>query len=76
MAANVSAKLYNFATTLVGNRVFDLYLKYIGIKTLTTATLVPVALLAGKDAMEEFLKTSKQQGGVKNLPVLGSDERE
>lgn len=70
MAANVSAKLYNFATTLVGNRVFDLYLKYIGIKTLTTATLVPVALLAGKDAMENFLKTAKQEGGVKNLPVL------
>ena len=29
MAINVSKKLYNFATSLVGNRVFDLYLKYI-----------------------------------------------
>ena len=39
MSTSVSDKLYNFATALVGNRVFDLYLKYMGIKTLTSATL-------------------------------------
>lgn len=58
-------KLHSFASDLVGNRVLDLYLKYMGIKTLTSATLVPVALILGKDAMEDFLKKedSKQNGG-------------
>ena len=27
-----------------------------GIKLLTTATLVPIALIAGKNAMENFMK--------------------
>jgi len=66
---SVSNKLYNFASSLVGNRVFDLYLKYMGIKTLTTATLVPVALFAGKNAFEDFMNKT-QKGGGKNLPVL------
>mgnify|MGYP001200419915 FL=1 len=65
----VSKKLRDFAQSLVGNRVLDLYLKYLGVKTLTTATLVPVALLAGKTAMEKFLKNVEQKGGAK-LPVL------
>ena len=63
-----SQKIRKFATDLVGNRVFDLYLKYMGIKTLTSATLVPVALIAGKDAMEQFLSKQSQTGG--DLPVL------
>ena len=65
----VSKKLKDFAQSLVGNRVLDLYLKYLGVKTLTTATLVPVALIAGKSAMEKFLKNVEQKGGAK-LPVL------
>lgn len=67
-----SKKLYKFGSDLVGNRVFDLYLKYMGIKTLTSATLVPVALLLGKDAMESFLMDVEQTGGamLDDLPVL------
>ena len=65
----VGKKLRQFAESLVGNRVLDLYLKYIGITTLTSTTLVPVALIAGKGAMEKFLKGRKQSGGAK-LPVL------
>jgi hypothetical protein len=65
----VGKQLRQFAESLVGNRVLDVYLKYIGIKTLTSTTLVPVALIAGKDAMEKFLKSRKQRGGSK-LPVL------
>ena len=68
-ARAVSNKLLSFGRSLVGNRVFDVYLKYMGIKTLTTATLVPVALIAGKQAMEDFLAEAKQTGGA-NLPVL------
>tara|TARA_B100000900_G_scaffold389355_1_gene382175 strand:- start:285 stop:947 length:663 start_codon:yes stop_codon:yes gene_type:complete len=70
MSTSINDRLYNFATGLVGNRVFDLYLKYMGIKTLTTATLVPIALIMGKQELEKFIKTTKQEGGSKNLPVL------
>lgn len=70
--SEASKKLYKFGSDLVGNRVFDLYLKYMGIKTLTSATLVPVALLLGKDAMENFLMDVEQSGGalLDDLPVL------
>lgn len=70
--SEASKKLYKFGSDLVGNRVFDLYLKYMGIKTLTSATLVPVALLLGKDAMESFLMDVEQTGGalIDDLPVL------
>jgi len=62
-------KLYNFASSLVGNRVFDLYLKYMGIKTLTTATLVPVALLLGQQQFEKFIRKAQQTGGA-DIPVV------
>lgn len=67
-----SKKLYKFGSDLVGNRAFDVYLKYMGIKTLTSATLVPVALLLGKDAMEYFLTDVEQTGGamLDDLPIL------
>ena len=57
----VNNKLKKFVKSLVGNRVLDLYLKYKGITILTTATLVPVALLLGKNAFEEFILNSKNQ---------------
>lgn len=53
-------KLYKFSSELVSNRVFDVYLKYMGIKTLTSATLVPVALILGKDAMERYLRETSE----------------
>jgi hypothetical protein len=65
----VSDKLYDFATGLVGNRVFDLYLKYMGITTLSTASLVPIALLTGKDAFESVVMKVKTNKG-KGLPII------
>ena len=69
---NASKKLKNFASSLVGSRVLDLYLKYKGIKMLTTATLVPVALILGKDMFEEVVMSESQTGGKipDNLPAL------
>ena len=68
----VSNKLYDFAAELVGNRVLDLYLKYNGIKMMTTATLVPVALILGQQAFEDVVR--QQQGGKleipKDMPVI------
>lgn len=60
-------KLRNFAELLIGNRVLDLFLKYNGIKLLTSATLVPFALILGKKEFEKTLQI--QKGGVK-LPVI------
>ena len=42
-----------------GNRVLDLFLKYNGIKTLTTATLVPLLLLKEKMLLNKSLKINK-----------------
>lgn len=53
----ISKKLYEFASSLVTNRPFDLYLKALGIQAtlLNPGTLVPIALVLGKDAFEEYL---------------------
>ena len=51
----------NFLKQVLGNRVFDIYLKYLGIKTLTTASLVPFGLLLGKDYIESMVS---QRGGA------------
>jgi hypothetical protein len=70
----VSRKLWRFTATLVDNRVLDLYLKALGITTLTTATVLPFALLLGRDAFRVAVENIKenrlgQSGGVK-LPIL------
>ena len=61
-----------FLKKILGNRVLDLYLKYGGIKTLTTATLVPIALILGKQTLESMM--NNQVGGgtkiPKNIPIL------
>ena len=70
MAANVSAKLYNFVATLVGNRVFDLCLKYIGIKLRQPRTRTGCSFSWQGCYGRIFKDNLLQQGGVKNLPVL------
>ena len=60
-------RVNNFLKKVLGNRVLDLYLKYSGLKLMTTATLVPFALILGKDYFESFVKF-QQKGGKKQLP--------
>ena len=50
-----SDTLYRFGSKILGNRVFDLYLKYRGIKMLNSTTLVPLALIMGKEAFHEHV---------------------
>ena len=72
----VNKKLKAFMKSLVGSRILDLYLKYKGITLLTTATLVPVALILGKDAFEKVVMNDKQNGGFKipsDIPVVDDD---
>jgi hypothetical protein len=73
-STDMGQKMYDFASSLVGNRVLDIYLKYQGILTLTSTTLVPIALILGKNAMQDYLKAVRkgvdQTGGGVHLPVL------
>jgi len=65
----------NFLEKVVDNRVLDLYLKYLGITLLTPATLVPIALIMGKNVFEQVVKDIKandkeiQKGGKGFLEV-------
>lgn len=61
-----------FMKALLGNRVLDLYLKYGGIKTLSTATMVPMALIIGKDYVEALIKGQIGGGDIipKKIPIL------
>jgi hypothetical protein len=74
---NVSIK--KFTQGLVSNRVLDIYLKYIGITTLTTATLVPLALVMGNTYFEDavnYIKKSDQSGGKfldNKIPVIDDE---
>ena len=58
--------------SILGNRVFDLYVKYMGVKTLTTATLVPLGLILTKDFVEDFIKNKQTGGSLLDMkfPVL------
>ena len=74
---NVSIK--KFTQGLVSNRVLDIYLKYIGITTLTTTTLVPLALVMGNTYFEDavnYIKKSDQSGGKfldNKIPVIDDE---
>lgn len=61
--------LYKYASTLVNNRVLDLYLKALGVATLTPTTLVPLALIMGattfSDTVEDMLALEKRAGDSK-----------
>ena len=72
---DISQKLYDFGSSLVGNRVFDLYLKFKGITTLTQVTLVPLALVLGQQAFRKYLKgriRGDQSGGDIEIPIVDS----
>ena len=60
---------------ILGNRMFDLYVKYMGIKTLTTATLVPFGLILSRDYLEAFLKGEQDGGGFleRDLPIIDNE---
>ena len=65
--------IINHAKKIWGNRIFDLFTKYQGIKMLSSTTLVPFALILGKDALEKSI-SNKQIGGKlmipKKLPII------
>jgi len=68
---SLSDKVYKFTNKFVDNRVLDLYLKYLGVTTLTPTTLVPIALIYGQRAFMRAVKNMKNQeqmGGT--IPVI------
>lgn len=60
-----------FLKKVLGNRMLDLYLKYIGITTLSTATLVPLGLILSKDYVDKLINNKKIGGFIpEKLPVI------
>ena len=59
-------RVTDFAKKILGNRVLDVYLKYTAVKTLTSATMVPIAFILGKEYLE---KVMNQSGGGDPIPA-------
>ena len=80
---DLDADVESFLEKIVDNRVLDIYLKYLGITLLTPATLVPIALIMGKNVFEKVVKDIKkndkeiQKGGEGflnvEIPILDDD---
>lgn len=72
---NTKSKIYNFTSSLVDNKVLDLFLKYQGVTMLTTSTLVPIALLMGKDMFKTVVTDTikvKKKFPVIDDPLVGN----
>jgi hypothetical protein len=70
MVGGVSVR--DFVTKIANNRVLDLYLKFMGITTLTTTTLVPIALLMGDEVFTKTVNKMTTEGEVEKgkIPIL------
>jgi hypothetical protein len=60
--------LNDFVRRITSNRVLELYLKYLGLTTLNSVTLVPFALLLGRDYFQKYLLNKSQRGGGELVP--------
>ena len=61
----------DFLRKILGNRVFDIYLKYLGITALTTSTLVPLGLVLSADYADKIMKKKPLGKFTKDyLPIL------
>jgi hypothetical protein len=64
-----------FVRKVADNRVLDLYLKYLGLTLLTPATLVPIALIMGRQTFKQVVSDMKandqmiQSGGKGFLDI-------
>jgi len=65
---NGGGNLNDFVRRVTSNRVLELYLKYLGLTTLNSATLVPFALLLGRDYFQNYLLKKSQRGGGELIP--------
>lgn len=60
-----------FLKKILGNRVFDLYLKYLGIASLTTSTLVPFGLVLSAEYADKIIKKkSLGKFDKSRIPIL------
>lgn len=57
------ASINDMVKKILGSRILDVYLKYLGLKTLNTITMVPIAIIMGKQYFERYLKNKGQIGG-------------
>ena len=59
----IHKKLFKFAEKIVGVKILKIYIDHLKIEHFQTNTLVPLALLLGKDAFTDFVRNSLQLGG-------------
>ena len=60
-----------FLKKILGNRVFDIYLKYLGIASLTTSTLVPFGLVLSAEYANKIIKKkSLGKFDKSRIPIL------
>jgi hypothetical protein len=59
------ADINDMVAKIVSNRVLDVYLKYLGLTMLNSATLVPFALIMGKEYFEDYIapRLERESGG-------------
>jgi hypothetical protein len=62
------SNLTDFVKKVTSSRVLELYLKYLGLTTLNSVTLVPFALLLGRDYFQKYLLNKSQRGGGELVP--------
>ena len=80
VSKETSSTLYSVASKLVNNRVLDLYLKAMGIATLTPTTLVPLALVMGattfSETVEDILAIEKGAGNGKKAKSKSKSKKD
>jgi len=60
----------NFLNRLIGSRLINLYLKGSGISSVDSMTMVPLAILLGREAFKAFLMGNQVGGGMlENLEI-------
>lgn len=59
LGGDIESNIESFLEKVIDNRVLDIYLKYLGITLLTPATLVPIALIMGKNVFEKVVEDIK-----------------
>lgn len=75
---NFEYDVKKFISSILDNRVFDLYVKYMGITLLSPATLVPIGLLMGQRTFTKILNDIKRNdqkgGGVLDVKIPVIDD--
>jgi hypothetical protein len=63
-----------FVHTLLGNRIMNLFLKWQGITTLNTNTMVPLFLLFGREMVQNMIENNQIGSGFLDFKIPFVDD--